>query len=517
MRTLSLAGLAAASVFMAGCGKPAPYGVPYSLTSALPFDVDVAKVTKLDADNKIIEAQREFDDLAWQAFIALNWPANAQGEADNSKNMSDVTSPRVWQSWRLADSIFLPNGEKPAAWGGTGNALGVPELYRMKAAWRQNTTSADENFQAFSGPLVDLNGKWVRYEVLVNHEEFDYLVDNELYNLDGQIAFSQKPVNNQVEFPVNVGTSQHGAMEIKFSWKELGPGDDRSRFYTTKVKVVTSEAQPQTKTIDVGMVGMHISMRTESSPEWIWSTFEQVDNAPLSTDQHALQQRHNFFNPPPAAPINTLPPTNAPNNSWYESLTTKPVPVERIAVPTQGALNPFDEAIGKSTEELNGIVQGLLRHAHSPFQYYKLIGTQWPVHPNAPAFAGGNNSAPESISNKMPGDMVPVFLINTTMETYFQKGAQPAGPLEQDDRLASSAPPIDTTPVIGTESCVGCHYSAGICIGFKKNMDGTYLLNSAGQRTPVFGENSHFGKTGNGEFSWLLQIEAKAKPYTPAK
>ena len=48
-------------------------------------------------------------------------------------------------------------------------------------------------------------------------------------------------------------------------------------------------------------------------------------------------------------------------------------------------------------------------------------------------------------------------------------------------------------------------------------MDGTYLLNSAGQRTPVFGENSHFGKTGNGEFSWLLQIEAKAKPYTPAK
>jgi hypothetical protein len=66
--------------------------------------------------------------------------------------------------------------------------------------------------------------------------------------------------------------------------------------------------------------------------------------------------------------------------------------------------------------------------------------------------------------------MLPVFLVNTTMETYFQKGTEPTGTLEQDDRLpAASLVPgksIDNTVVTGTESC---HYSAGIADGFKKD------------------------------------------------
>jgi hypothetical protein len=203
---------------------------------------------------------------------------------------------------------------------------------------------------------------------------------------------------------------------------------------------------------------------------------------------------------------------------WYESKTTTPVQVERYVVPTQGQLNPLDQAISKSTQDLNVTVQALLKNANSVFQNYKLIGTQWPVHPNAPAVAGGANSAPESIANKTPGDMVPVLLVNTIMETYFQKGLagpQTAGQFEQDDRLDSSAPPIDNTMVRATESCVGCHYSSGLCIGFRKNPDGSYMVDATGHRVPIFGENSHFGKTGNANFSWLLQIEAQSAVYNP--
>lgn len=50
--------------------------------------------------------------------------------------------------------------------------------------------------QAFSGPLVDQNGRWVHYVSLMNRREFDYIVSpnpghaNEgLYNLEGQVAF----------------------------------------------------------------------------------------------------------------------------------------------------------------------------------------------------------------------------------------------------------------------------------------------------------------------------------------
>ena len=57
--------------------------------------------------------------------------------------------------------------------------------------------------------------------------------------------------------------------------------------------------------------------------------------------------------------------------------------------------------------------------------------------------------------------MLPVFLVSTTMETYFHKGTPPAGALEQD-------------------------------------------------KVPIYGENGHFGRTANSNFSWMLQIEASS-------
>jgi hypothetical protein len=57
---------------------------------------------------------------------------------------------------------------------------------------------------------------------------------------------------------------------------------------------------------------------------------------------------------------------------------------------------------------------------------------------------------------------------------------------------------------------VGCHYSSGITIGFKKNPDGTEQLKN-GKPVPIYGENNHFGKTGNASFSWMLQQEPQAK------
>jgi hypothetical protein len=137
------------------------------------------------------------------------------------------------------------------------------------------------------------------------------------------------------------------------------------------------------------------------------------------------------------------------------------------------------------------------------------------VHKYAPAFAGGQGSAPESITNKTPGDMVPVFLVNTTMETYFQKGLQNAGCLEQDNRLTDNCQ-TDNTQVVGTESCVGCHYSAGICVGYKRDVKGNPVLMN-GVKQPIYGENGHFGRSAHGNFSWLLQIETGKQNVEPQR
>jgi hypothetical protein len=104
--------------------------------------------------------------------------------------------------------------------------------------------------------------------------------------------------------------------------------------------------------------------------------------------------------------------------------------------------------------------------------------------------------------------MIPVYVANTTMETFFQKGVQPAGPLAQDDRLPPG-PVADPTLVFGTESCVGCHYSAGMCLGFKRDAEGKLVYNE-GNKVPIFGYYANGGHNGNADYSWLLQMKAQS-------
>jgi hypothetical protein len=512
---------------------------PARLESALPYDVDVARVGRLvgpvrrlehtghpeQAADLLSAAQREFDLLSWQAFLSLNWPATPSGEPDASKLITDPHGQPVWSFWRPSQTIFLPDGKEPAPWNAPAAGRAARDnsfaLLKTKAAWRQQA-SPEDNFEAFSGPLVDQNGKWVRYEALVNQPEFEYIRSNKLYSLDGQIAFSQKEDHNEVALPVNAGVAKHGSIEIKLAWKELGANDDASRFLTKEVRIKVSEAGPtQYRLIKAGLVGMHIAMRTESSPEWIWSTFEQIDNVRQNPIEHGGMSHANFTNPAlTSVPVNFLQaknalpdPTTGLPTSWFESLTTTPVQVVRVAVPTQPGLNPLDQRLSSDVAVLNGEAQAVLKKAGSVFQYYELVGTQWPVHKNAPAFTAGQASAPESIAHKTPGDVLPIFLVNTTMETYFQHGLQKAGPLEEDDRLTDNTL-IDSTMVTGTESCVGCHYSAGICVGYKKNLDGTPFL-SNGLRVPIFGDRENGGKDANANFSWMLQLEASSPNLSP--
>ncbi len=477
------------------------------------------------SDANLPAAQRLFDIFAWKAFVALNSPAQANGAPEEGPLGELGGRSLVWEFWQQPSGIFLPNGQRPA-WTGSAH----PELDHFKAGWRQHTT-VNEGKQAFSGPLIDQNGHWVHYVSLVNHREFDYLVEHELYNLEGQAAFSR---NHSVEFPLDTD-SAYGAIEIKLAWKVLTSAEIAShRFLTRTLPVVQYRPtcangpegvppahvsgrnsdngnQPPIETKTLGLIGMHIAMRTRSSPQWIWATFEQIDNTRLDV------RSHDAHHPLPAHPslanpddpellvgANVLPAYNAagcdgmPPDDWDESKKMPPVEVVRLIPPPQG------------TEKVNLEAQAFLASKGSELRYYELDGTQWPKHPTAPAVPGGQGSAPESIIRKMPGEMVPVYLTNSTMETYFQKGFQQAGPLEQDDRLAPQFS-VDTTMVFGTESCVGCHYSAGICIGFRKDASGNLLHDAKGNKIPIFGENGNGGLTGNANFSWLLQLEAKAK------
>jgi hypothetical protein len=499
------------------------------------------RLEKLSDDN-LPMAQRLFDIFAWRAFAALNSPALPNGQPDLSRSLGDVGSgPLVWEFWQQPSNIFLPDRAVPK-WANSPDHT----MDHYKAGWRQ-TPSVNEGKQAFSGPLVDQQGHWVHYVSLVNRREFDYFVENGLYFLEGQEAFSE---NHQVRFPVNTDTD-YGAIEIKLAWKRLSDAEIAShRFLVRDMPVVSyrpscstppdavipahksgnaadNENSRRTPTQTLGLIGMHIAMRTRSSPQWIWATFEQIDNTRLDLtsgdDNHKLPSHPSLANPDnPRALVsaNLLPDYNGPScngkpaNDWDEAPNEgnhslnkpeslppgflPPVEVMRLVPPPQG------------TERVNIEAQAFLKSKNSVLRFYELDGTQWPKHPKSPAVPGGEGTAPESIIRKMPGEMVPVYLTNATMETYFQKGFQVAGPLEQDNRLTSNTL-TDSKMVFGTESCVGCHYSAGICIGFRKDAAGKLILDSNGNKIPIFGENGNDGLNGNGNFSWLLQLEPKAK------
>lgn len=545
MRGVVAAGVAAGALTTAAAagvlGGPG-LGYPTPLSPDLPYDVDSAAVRRLTRSGNVPEAQRLFDVFAWQTFLALNWPARPDGAPDRGKTLADARSPRVWEFMRESGTVFLEDGARPQPWAGSG------EWNRAAAAARDGDAPPhrlwmhgkgdpepegeqfqrlDESIQAFTGPLIDQNGKWVRYEVLINRTEFDYIYENALYSLDGQVAFTAR---NEVSFPANRGTTRHGSMEIKLAWKQLGPDDDPRRFLVRRAYVdhmIADSAgkpvrsQPTLETM--GLVGMHVAVRTESSPTWVWSTFEHVDNVAVNALERDTRGRRlrPLFNDPdlPTRTINEMAPRNASPNaagqftSWSEPLTTEPTQVHRI--------QPVDPA----TAQLNREVQALLRQAGSVFQHYELIGTQWPVEPAFPAFAGGMStgargeqvsSTPESIVFKVPGKVVPVYLVNSTMETFFMHGNQPAGPLEEDDRLPAGEL-SDTTTVFGTESCNGCHFSAGAAVGFKTDRNGRVLTDANGYRVPVFGKNASFGRTGGANYSWLLQMRARSAPVARAR
>jgi len=529
---------------------------PVALSPDLPYDVNIDALRALSdtpkrvkppftiSDDNIPPAQRLFDIFSWQSFLALNWPALPSGQPDAKLTLADSKTPRVWEYYVDAGLVYRKDGAAPLSWKDcvaasqektfwmAGMSIGTP-------GDKKNAGDGDYvipvigggsgSLQAFTGPMIDQQGKWVRYQAAMNDVEFDYLVENKLYNLEGQIAYTAK---NKIDFPANKGTTKRGAMEIKMSWKQMSDQDDPARFLVRKAHVVPLTGTPYTA--DFGLVGMHIAVKTESSPTWIWATFEQVDNTnsnDLEKDSKGRSIKPTFFNTVnPTIPVNTLAPKNAapvaqynpatgkddgPSvyTSWDESLTTNPTQATMVL------------PVPKATAALNAQVQASLKDIGSVFQYYELIGTQWPTAPSFPGFTNGvaNQadgrllpSSYESIVFKIPGKVVPVNLVNTTMETFFQNGNQPAGPVADDYRLPSGLL-ADPNIIFATESCSGCHFSAGAAVAFKKDPYGRYVtqtVDGVKYRVPIYGQNAVRGLMGDADYSWLMQLRAQSAPYT---
>lgn len=504
-----------------------------TLTTQLPGDVDVTMKKQLEGKKEFARVQRLFDLWSWQAFVSLNWPMDGNGKF--APSVSDTSfGPPMWTTWYESTSIFREDGGRPAACGKPksmmalsltrdtrlpvardlkpfviseafdkrrtrllGNISAVGDRSPKTKANDKSTQPANlsEIMQAFTAPLVDQNGNFVFYEIQIDPNEVGYICQNGLYNINGQIVFTHtrakkehtRPDEVRLDMPEGIATRDgSGSWELKVAWRVLTASDDRSRYLWSQaiVPAVDGLCPDKTKAVDdqckvaVGMVGMHVGHKSASSPQWIWSTFEQVDNLAVDNVAHPTL-KPSFFDPNCPTCVTNQPPTQNSDGSWSTAIPTQaaraiPIPADKMA--------------------LNAQAQKTLLAANSPLGYYELIDTQWPTDPGA-APTPPVKGLPDAIDNKPGGDPTPVFLTNITMETYFQVGTQPACNQEENvscppaqwlSQNQARGPVSDTTSVFATESCMGCHSSAGLY---------TSKTQTSGQLM--------------GDFSWLFSQKAK--------
>jgi len=501
IRAAILAAALTVAAASSGADKPPPFdpNFPKALSPVLPGDVDTVLQKELDAAKEFDATQRLFDLLSWQSFLALNWPTDKAGIP--AKSIADrAFGPPAWNRLTESQAIFRADGKEPRACAPKlaqaaaaqprelaivpvrGQAALPEEAGNSELLVLGNVTAVgelsplaldrlDDTTQAFSGPLVDQNHNFVFYQIFLDPNEVGYICQNKLYNLNGQAAFSQ--AGNTVKFPQgDFHTPSSGAIELKLAWKilEPGKGDLPERFLTMQAFVPDATTATHWRKVTVGLVGMHIAHKTASSPQWIWSTFEQVDNLQGGGLAHP-KIKASFFNPAtPTALVNTQPDTKIQPLPPTQVLRAIPIPPDK--------------------EALNHQVQQILAAQHSVLQYYQLIDTQWPTDPGAYPTPPGDANLPDAIANKSGGRPTPVYLTNMTMETYFQQGNQPA--YQQEENA-----PQTVAMAFGTESCMGCHSSAGVA---------TSVSIVSGKPKATFGGQL------TGDFSWLLKQKATFGP-----
>ena len=418
---------------------------PELLTSGQPCQ-QIVRGKGLVENNPLANLQRGFDFYSWLTFIALNSPADGKTIGQGPRPGGDALTK--WEdltNYRPLADVMLPKGSKPPTWG---TRIVPPQCRRLNRPNKIVIKLGEETFnQPFkSGPLIDQDGNYALFDILMNRPMFDYILENGLYNKQGQENFKGKiefPSGNKPGDDPNAEPGRMGAIMVKVSWRILDPDKDKDliRQFHTADALIYLPGPPTTKTgptcveKKLGLIGFHVGHKTDNAPQWVWTSFEHVSNVPnqADVDSGMLLSRYNFYNSAcKDCAVNQTPPTPwSPNaslkfHSGYRSQVVR--------------VNMLPEPVIAEVAELNREIRSILKD--TVWQNYMLLTTQWP-------------SDHESKTDPT-GAPAPTYLANTTLETYSQ-GRTP---------LASS-------------SCMACHNNATTQHVPATSSDFTFILEKA--------------------------------------
>jgi hypothetical protein len=380
-----------------------------------------------------------FDNFAWRAFVALNWPSltdpDQRGVPDRAKALGD-SGPRVWETFKARYELFQvgPDGRPiaPQPWA-TYEALN-PCGAGLDS--REKTLASFDPFMDFNqasflpgvaaNPLVAQNRTYARYEVRINEPEFSALAGG---------GWSQGENLPDEAHPAHLPT---GSIAVKAAWRLLTTADTpaiRARYYVVENAEVVDVAQTLAagRTIcsnsDVALVGLHIVIKTKYRPQGLWSTFEHVDNVPPAGQGQAREPDAKDA----GAPYSFFDASKPDLGLWptFGSPDTLPVSLQN---PPKVAPTPMQAVrrhpIHPSTMEMNRAYWALPGIKGTVWAHYMLVASQWPTvtHPADPQNDGAYfpgltlpPDAPRENYQSSDADGAPKEnLVNTTIETYLQ-------------------------------------------------------------------------------------------------
>jgi len=447
--------------------------------------------------------QASADNLAWQLFLAVNWPANPAepgypdttrqpGALDPSGNGHAAT---VWMDYPTADQLF----GVPAQCDGPTLQMGskLSDAFLSKS---EPPGVLGDVLEAGGGVLVDQHGGVVQFDIRVNRTEWEFVVNqNDYWKTGTSLAalkqnlrrdYSLPPGQTPGGFPAaTVADAEQGvvgsegSMEIKAAWKELTQAEIAGgTFYTRTFAVYDDTVAEEDRCAQrtMGLVGLHILYQPGlfGNPEWVWATFEHRSNVPTAGINDGATE-FSFYDPActpvptPAECATYKPGVSSPDEfrccpdlMLYPDtsvLPDEPTPnqIVRATNPTVSTILPTDctDQYVQSIEKYFG--------ADNVWRNYFLVGTQWPLRGASTNFPFYE---PQFEAN------FPCTLGNSTLESFLV-GHQPAamnGCNMNDQRAycrscngdcvataaeaAQSCPGGQESPTtFTTADCMGCH------------------------------------------------------------
>jgi hypothetical protein len=395
--------------------------------------------------------QRTFDFYSWRTFIALNSPADGKTTISDSKPDTRTRWEDMDNFKQLLD-VMLPTRLQPPKWPTDRAGMEaererlMPEECRAlhkEMPERMIVQMIEESFnEPFkTGPLIDQQGHYAIFDILMNRQMFNYILEHHLNSKAGQMSAANAGL--AVDFPPGQNSDGTlGAFMLKVSWKILVPDEIQAKnFHMVKALVLMPPGDPKAKRPclpeTLGLIGFHAVHKTASRPQWIWTSFEHIKNVPDTNEvaDHHFNGPYNFYDvncKDNCAEVNATPP----RQYW------QPDPALKLKFKDAKFKSQIvrETPLTDAARHMNDIFHDMLKG--SVWVNYILLSTQWPsvfgctiLHSQSSEAA-----APKTDFLKQP-DMTcspaPTYLANSTLETYSQ-GKIP---------LASS-------------SCIGCHGNA---------------------------------------------------------